>query len=346
MSVRRMTQRDIARLAGVSQATVSLVLTKSEAVTARIPEDTRERVLKVIRETGYVADPVARRMVKGRNNILGVFTYEPAFPSAQADFFAPFLFGIEEAAQELGYDLLLLTAGARDAAGRKKIFAESNRLRLADGCIVLGREFDREELAQLVRGDFPFVAVGRREDAGGPVPYVGADYAAATADLVAQAKALGHKKLAYVGPSEGAESTVDRWRGFAQSLGDGLEMVCHIPQAGVVPQDVFDPIRQSGATAVFFTELADAIPFKRAAVAEGLGVPSDLSIIVLGSHIRPDHTGTRFTTYAVPREEMGRKATRALVSVLEGTGGITQTLLNCERVEGETLGPIEKTIAA
>jgi len=58
MSVRRMTQRDIARLAGVSQATVSLVLTKSEAVTARIPEDTRERVLKVIRETGYVADPV------------------------------------------------------------------------------------------------------------------------------------------------------------------------------------------------------------------------------------------------------------------------------------------------
>ena len=103
----RLTQRDIARIAGVSQATVSLVLNDAKAAAGRIPDDTRERVQKAIRETGYVADPIARRMARGLNRILGVFTYEPAFPSAQADFFAPFLFGIEETAQMLGYDLLL-----------------------------------------------------------------------------------------------------------------------------------------------------------------------------------------------------------------------------------------------
>ncbi|HCO53748.1 MAG TPA: LacI family transcriptional regulator, partial [Pelagibacterium sp.] len=84
-----MTQKAIAKLAGVSQATVSLVLNGNADDRRRIPEQTRERIQKVIAETGYVADPVARRMVNGRNNILGVFTYEPAFPSAQADFFAP-----------------------------------------------------------------------------------------------------------------------------------------------------------------------------------------------------------------------------------------------------------------
>ena len=99
---RRVTQRDIARLAGVSQATVSLVLNDAAAAAGRIPQETRERVEKTIRETGYVADPIARRMASGRNSILGVFTYEPACPSEQADFFTPFLFGIEEMAQSLG----------------------------------------------------------------------------------------------------------------------------------------------------------------------------------------------------------------------------------------------------
>jgi len=141
----RLTQRDIARLAGVSQATVSLVLNDAKAAAGRIPAETRERVHKAIRDTGYVADPIARRMAKGLNRILGVFTYEPAFPSAQADFFVPFLLGIEERAQALGYDLLLLT-GASGPRGQRKIFHENNRLRLADGCVLLGREFDRAEL--------------------------------------------------------------------------------------------------------------------------------------------------------------------------------------------------------
>ncbi|WP_295809782.1 LacI family DNA-binding transcriptional regulator [uncultured Nitratireductor sp.] len=340
MAAKRLTQKDIARLAGVSQATVSLVLNGTSEDTRRIPEQTRERIQDVIAKTGYVADPVARRMVKGRNNILGVFTYEPAFPSAQADFFAPFLFGIEEAAHERGYDLLLMTAAARGRDGRKKIFDETNRLRLSDGCLVLGRSFDREELTRLVAGDFPFIAVGRRDDAGGAVPYVGADYAAATADLVARAHGHGHRSFAYVGPSEGAESTVDRWSGFCAALSGEIGLSLHWPDVGSDPQVLVSAVREAGATVVFFTELADAIPFKRAVLAKGLAVPGDLSIVVLGSHLRPGATGTTFTAYAIPREEMGRRATLALIDGLEGRSDFEQTLLSCERVEGETLGPI------
>src|SRR6218665_4013355 len=154
-AVKRLTQRDIARLAGVSQATVSLVLNSSDGHDGRIPVETRDGVNKVIRDTGYVADPIARRMAKGLNRILGVFTYEPAFPSAQADFFTPFLLGIEEEAQQQNYDLLLLTSAG--VGNNRKIFSENNRLRIADGCLVLGREFDRAELARLVAEDYPFV---------------------------------------------------------------------------------------------------------------------------------------------------------------------------------------------
>jgi len=331
----RLTQRDIARLAGVSQATVSLVLNDAKAAEGRIPEETRDRVLKAIKETGYVADPIARRMARGLNQILGVFTYEPAFPSAQADFFLPFLLGIEETAQQAHYDLLLLTGSG--ASKKRKIFDENNRLRLADGCVILGRDFDRAELKQLVKGDYPFVAVGRREDAGGPVPYVGADYAQATAQLAEMAKAKGHRRIAYVGPDKGPESSIDRWRGFNAAL-DGLELVLHIPTVGGPAAEVLARIRESGATVVFFTELADAVVVDAAARSQNLSVPQDLSIVVLGSHVRPAQTGTHFTTFSIPREEMARRATAMLVERIENNNAGGQVLLPCETVEGETLG--------
>lgn len=342
---KRLTQKDIAKRAGVSQATVSLVLNGTPEQRHRIPENTRERIQKVISETGYVVDPVARRMVKGRNHILGVFTYEPAFPHEQADFFTPFLFGIEEAAHQAGYDLLLMTAAGRTADGRKKIFDESNRLRLSDGCVVLGRKFDHEDLERLIHEDFPFVAVGRRDDAGGPVPYVGADYATATRYLVDKALALGHRRFVYIGPSADAESTVDRWRGFKEGLAGQGKLATHIDKSGRPASELLSSVRAAKASIVFLTELADAIPLKRAAIAAGMSVPGDLSIIVLGSHIRPGNTATNFTSYAIPREEMARKATLALIARLEGRDDIEQTLLSCEQVEGETLGPINSKSA-
>jgi DNA-binding LacI/PurR family transcriptional regulator len=334
-TTKRLTQKDIARLAGVSQATVSLVLNGSAENANRIPDDTRERVLKVIKETGYVADPIARRMAKGHNRILGVFTYEPAFPSDQADFFLPFLLGIEEAAQELGYDLLLLTG----AGAKRKIFGNDVRLRLADGCIVLGRQFDPKEVARLVAGDFPFVAVGRRDDAGGPVPYVGSDYATATASLVTMARGIGHQKLGFIGLKEGAESSADRWRGFEASL-EGAELAFVRHAVGENADALLDQIIASGVSCVFCTELVDAIGIEAAARARGLAVPSDLSIVVLGNHIRVEEPGRKFTSFVIPREAMGRGATEMLVRRIEQDTPGEQILLTCDMREGDTLAPV------
>lgn len=337
---KRVTQHDIAKLAGVSQATVSLVL-NGEDVTARIPPETRARVQTAIRETGYVADPIARRMAKGRNRILGVFTYEPAFPVEHADFFTPFLFGIEAEAQARNYDLLLLAGNV--TTGPRKLFADGSRLRIADGCIVLGKRFDRVELEQLVRGDFAFVAIGRRDDAGGPVPYVGSDYVKATARLVQQARELGHRRLAYVGPPGPEESIADRWKGFTGALGDDLELVLHVPAPGQSPESLLEAVMSHGATVVFFSELADAVRFESVAQARGLRFPADISVMVLGSHLRAQSSNTRFTSYEIPRAEMGRQATAMLVRRVEGASEIEQVLLPCEPIAGETLGPVKAT---
>jgi DNA-binding LacI/PurR family transcriptional regulator len=333
-STTRLTQRDIARLAKVSQTTVSLVLNNRSDATARIPAETRDRVLKVIRETGYQADPLARRMLKQRNQILGVFTYESVFPSSSGDFYHPFLAGIEDSAERIGCDLLLFTS-APVTSGRRRIFHENNRLRIADGCLLLGRQIPADELARLIAEQYPFVSVGRRDDAGGPVPYVGADYAAATATVVERAFALGHRRIAFVGPGTGAESSADRLVGFRRTAGNRAP---HLPTADRPPAEVLDDLLARQITAAFVEERADAIALTDAAAERGIDIPADLSVVALGDSTRPAATGIDFSGFHVPRQEMGRQATELLEAVLSG-GAVagTQRLLPCELAEGTTL---------
>ncbi|MET8003862.1 LacI family DNA-binding transcriptional regulator [Nonomuraea glycinis] len=332
VSGRRLTQQDIARMAGVSQTTVSLVLNGRAEGEVRISQETRDRVLQVIRDTGYVADPVARRLADRRNRILGVFTYEAVFPAESADFYHPFLVGIEECAEEAGCDLLLFTSAKVVQGERRRIFSAESRIRLADGCVLLGRTVDQDDLARLLTERIPFVSVGRRDDAGGPVPYVGADYPPAVRALVERAAALGHRRLAYVGVGVGAESYSDRLRGFTEAVADVGAEGLHLTSA--------DGLFDAGVTAVLAEELADGVAIVRAARERGLDVPRDLSVLVLGAHTTPVRTDIDFTGLRIPRREMGRRAVELLTQVLE-SGGAPQDMLPCELVEGSTLAPVQ-----
>jgi DNA-binding LacI/PurR family transcriptional regulator len=325
-------------LARVSQTTVSLVLNNRTAASARIPAETRDRVLKVIRETGYVADPLARRLLQQRNQILGVFTYESVFPSASADFYHPFLSGIEESAEELGCDLLLFTS-APVTDGRRLVFHDNNRLRIADGSLLLGRRIPAEELSRLVAEQYPFVSVGRRDNPvlpdGTPatVPYVGADYTTATATVTKRAFQLGHKTVAFVGPGEGAESSADRLNGFRQLAPRGL----HLSPTDSNLGEVLTELLAIAVTAVFVEDLADAAALAEAARARGLGVPADLSVVALGDASRPVAGDAEYSGFHIPRKEMGRLAVGLLEGILSGEEVETQQLLACELVEGSTL---------
>ncbi|HEX6685251.1 MAG TPA: LacI family DNA-binding transcriptional regulator [Candidatus Limnocylindrales bacterium] len=320
MAATRITQREVARLAGVSQTTVSLVLNNRIEAAARIPAETRDRVLQIIRETGYVADPLARSLLRRHNQILGVFTYEPVFPKGSADFYHPFLVGIEACAEGLGCDLLLFTS-APVTDGTRRIFHANNRLRLADGCVLLGREIPADELERLVAEGHPFVSVGRRDPgASGPVPYVGADYATAAAELTRSVVAHGHRRVAYVGWGGPVESSADRYRGYRSVMPDGP----HLTMGGGLPA-VLDALAASGVTAVVCEDPDDAVTL----IEAGL----DLSLVALGEATRHEITGLR-----IPRREMGFQAVEVLVDILHGPdGGDHQRLLPCEPVQGNTL---------
>jgi DNA-binding LacI/PurR family transcriptional regulator len=124
------------------------------------------------------------------------------------------------------------------------------------------------------------------------------------------------------------------------SVIDAADLALHLPEVGGKALPMLEAIRKSGATVAFFTELADAVVVDAAARSQNLSVPGDLSIVVLGSHLRPMQSGTRFTTFSIPREEMARRATQMLCERIEAGSKGEQVLLACEPVEGDTLGPI------
>lgn len=326
-------------MTGVSQATVSLVLNGRAEADVRIAAETRERVLAAIRATGYVADPIARRLADRHNRILGVFTSEPVFPSGTGDFYHPFLLGIEQCAEHLGCDLLLLTS-APVVDGRRRLFHQDNRLRLADGAILLGRQLDATELARLLADGLPFVSVGRRDDAGGPVPSVGADYPAATAALVRRAVEAGHRRLCYLGQGGGPESHADRMRGFRDAVAAADVDWHHAPADGRGADELLDAITATCATAVFVEEYADGVALAAQARHRGLDIPGDLSILALGDPTRPARTDLDLTGFRIPRQQMGWQAVEVLTELLGGApAGPVRRLLPCEEVPGATLAP-------
>jgi DNA-binding LacI/PurR family transcriptional regulator len=335
----RVTQAQVARLAGVSQAVVSMVLNGSDSL--RITPETRDRVQQVLRETGYTVDIMGRRLRGGTNQILGVFTYESVFPSGVADFYRPFLLGIEEEAEAQGFDLLLFTSGGR-RDGRRRIYDQgTNRLRIADGSVLLGRHNDPQELAQLVEEQFPFVFVGRRESPTGPISYVGADYVAATRDVHERLWALGHRRIGLLSVTEENEPTLDRRSGYEAAARKRRR-----PPSVFVEEDPAIALRQvldEGVTALLVESSAMADGILACAHDLGLEVPEDLSIVVLGdadpsqqphAHAVPS-TGTDWSMFRIPRHEMGAHAVRVLVGLLKNPKH-RQLLLPCTFHEGAT----------
>lgn len=344
MSTARVTQKQIAAMAGVSQSTVSLVLNGKADETRRIPAATRDRVLEVIRETTYVANPVARSLAGATTGLIGVFTYEPAFPRGVSDFYAPLLTGIESAAEGLGADLLLFTS-TPVVRGRRRLFHESNRLRLADGCILLGREMDADELEQLLESAYPFVAIGRREAAGGRVPFVGVDYATATHALAVQALELGHRRFGLLRLPQTAESSRDRRAGIAAAaLAGGATMVEAETSDGRSVIDAWMQLRPACPTVLFIENPTDARELMSQLSVQGMAFPRDLSVIVLGD----DERAADFTRLRAPRSQLGVRAVHALserLAVLRtsDTAGSPREipplaeLLDCILVPGTTL---------
>ncbi|MGW6240524.1 LacI family DNA-binding transcriptional regulator [Streptomyces sp. NPDC055094] len=337
-------QSEVARLAGVSQATVSLVLAgKKQGAT--ISEETRRKVLDAARSLGYVPDPAARRLAAARNDLLGVFSFTATFPTDVQHSYYPFLVGVEQEAAARGYDLVLFTGSSTGGAGAAGPDALS-RVRLADGCLFLGRHVPAGELRRLVADGFPVVHIGRRDELEG-LAWVGADYVSASREVVGRLAALGHRGIVLIREDDDAPASTDREHGFLKGLetaglpgGPAAVFRSAAPERELTAERLRGWL-DDGVTAFVAeeTDTGGAWRALRTAVRDaGIDCPREVSLALLGSPPPDLADGPRPTGFDIPRTRLGAAAVRLLAALVAGEEA-TEPLVSCVFRAGATAGP-------
>ncbi len=334
---------DVARLAGVSTATVSAVINDNLGPNIRVSPETRQKVLDAIASLGYVANPAARNLAGGQNRLLGIFTYEAIFPIKFHDFYYPFLLGIEEEAEAQRYNLLLFTSVV-DQDGRRSIFHnDTNVLWMADGAVLMGLNENKLELSRLQKEGYPFVFVGRREVPDVEISFSAADYIRATETLTTLLFQAGHRRLVYFCMTHDIESGRDRETGFCRAHEqNGIPLagpgVIRIHPKDITPE-VVEPLLRDGITGAI-TENDDLLHYLMVALESlGLSVPEHFSLALLGDPHNPWPEVARMTRFSIPRREMGIHAVRFLIQRLEHPEevAVQNVYLPCTILHGQSI---------
>lgn len=338
MARSRPTLADVARLAGVSSGTVSLVLNKRNG-NVPISAETRARVMEAVRQLGYAPNPVAQMLARGSSRLIGVFAYEARFPYEREDFFFPYLLGIEREASRQDYDLLLFTR-SRGCQARTIYCDGVNQLRRADGAIVLGSQTNREELRKLAEESYPFVSIGRREVTGQEINWVASDYVGGSAEATRQLIELGHRRLAFLGMGPPAETSTEKLQGCRDALAAiaGAELTVWERDLLGRPDAFLLAVRESAITALVCSEIATFVNAVQQLLAAGVRIPDDLSVVSLTDGEANLPVNMKPTMVCLNRHLMGETAVRLLVEHMQDGTSVKQIRFPCQLVVGNTTG--------
>jgi LacI family transcriptional regulator len=315
--MRRPTIKDVAREAHCSLSTVSLVVNNS----GYVKKETRERVLKVVKNLGYHATRTARGLASKTSGNIGFVLREDHFSQAEPFYTRVFL-GAEFAASREGFYLLLTTISHEFGEGDDlpRFLLERN----VDGLIVAGK-VSLPFIAKASRFGIPIVLVDfelKRKR----YPAVLIENRSGANAAVTHLVTKGHRNVAFVGGDIDHPSLSERLEGYREALSDH----------GLTPQPYFIDTRESDSriingtramgrllkqeprpTAVFAANDAMAIGCMQEIARAGLNVPGDIAVagfddIEVSALLHPP-----LTTLRVFKEELGRQAVETLVGIIK-----------------------------
>jgi len=307
------TMKDVAQLAGVSTATVSRALMNPEKVSV----STRKRVETAVLEAGYSPNTLARNL--RRNESKTIITIVPDICDP---YFAEIIRGIEDAAVENDYLVLLGDSGQRKK--RESSFVNLVFTKQADGMLLLGTDhpFDVSKPEQK---NLPPMVMACEFAPELELPTVHIDNLTSAFEAVNYLAQLGHKRIAQISGPTTATLCKFRQQGYQQALRRaGVSMN---PAYSTVGDFTFEAgaqaVRQLLAlpeqpTAIFCHNDAMAIGAIQEAKKLGLRVPQDLSIVGFDDIQFAQYCDPPLTTISQPRYEIGRQAMLMMLDLLKG----------------------------
>ena len=197
------TIREVARIAGVSTATVSRALSRPE----RVSEKTLKKVLNAIEKANYRPNMLARNLRSERSYSILVVV-----PGITNPFFSSALFGVEQAAKKSGYSVLLGVTHGKPELERE--YFRHVETRLSDGIIYFTPDPERKREQQVKQ--FPVVNACGCEQT--PTPLVRIDNAAAAYTVVKGLIDDGHTRIACITGRKGNAHVNSRMKGYRKAL--------------------------------------------------------------------------------------------------------------------------------
>ncbi len=306
------TVKEVCKLAGVSTATVSRTLKNPE----RVSEKTRERVFKAMQESGYRPNMLASSVKTGKSNALVVLV-----PNLTNPFFLKIIQGIEQAAQEKGYSVLLGdTQGEPERENEIASMVLSNR---ADGLIHLDHSFPFSKSDAHLADRVPVVSVCERIKGDKEFPVIELDNYAATRSLAKHLVNYGHRKFGIIAGQEESRIHHDRLAGIKGVFADeeipfddnmivGGAYSIEVGQEGA--RELMAKPERPTAIFCFNDDIAIGAIFELKKL--GLRVPEDVSVVGFDNIKVTAFMDPPLTTIDQPAHEMGRKAVEVVLQII------------------------------
>ncbi|AZR74832.1 hypothetical protein BBF96_05275 [Anoxybacter fermentans] len=305
---------EVAKLAGVSKATVSRVLNKSDLV----QPETREKVIWAMEKLNYKPNMIARYLRKQETELIGII-----LPDMSNPFYSKVLKGIEEVAYKFGYDVVLMNTNYSEE--REKNSFKTLLERRAEGVLFMCHRLDNEKMKWLEEFTLPSVIISRTIRNNHKIPFVNIDNVQGGYDATRYLISLGHRKIAMIsGPFDDENSSLDRIAGYIKAISEAnIPFNDHYLKEGdftfVTAEKLVKELLTlpDPPTAIFAVSDETAIGAIRGALDLGYKVPEDLSIIGFDNLEIASYYNPTLTTIAQPMTEMGRRATQILINIIE-----------------------------
>lgn len=308
------TLKDIAQRAGVTSATVSMVINNKP----NISEATRKRVLKIARELSYYPNVIARGLATKKSSSIGVIV-----PHLASSFVVRILQGIKSTNRDIEYTVQLFdTIGQRE--NESQLFQRLARERRIDGVILIGSVVSDEELRVFRDESVPCVLVARRCDVLDSVHVNNTQGAEDATDYLID---RGHRSIACVVCDKPNVATGDRVNGYRMSLvKHGVpynESLIFEADDDDMPAGVrvFEKIRTAATpVSAVFVPAGDmvAIGIIKEAKKRGISIPQDLAVVGYDDIPAAEVVEPTLTTVRQPKLEMGDYAINMIVDKIEG----------------------------
>lgn len=312
------TQKQLAELAGLSDVTIYNALYRKHLV----KQATLDKIYALMKAHDYHPDGVARAMVRGKTNIIGII-----LPNFEVAYYAKLASAIERFFNGNNYHCIICQHHD-DPAGESREIDMMREFRV-DGIILrnCGLDTDDEQVRRLSKAGIPFVLLDGRTK-GFDKYYIGSDDRSGAANAIELFISNGHRRIAYVGyHRSGNYRHSDRYRGYADALRKhGLELDPKLTEPckteyGSGKEEILEILRRCGnhpPTAVFGFNDSTALGMIAGLNAAGRDCGKDVAVIGCGGYL--DHGLFPFTLSTVVQDidELANQAAGYLLAQING----------------------------